>query len=264
MTIDLTFLGTGTSTGVPVIGCDCEVCRSDDPRDARLRTSVLVRTTCATILIDTSPDLRTQMLLARPSRIDAVLFTHAHADHTAGLDELRRFNVLQSARIPVWATRDTADDLERRFAYAFDHAFNFFGGKPDLNLHVFDPATSFSAAGVHVVPVPVMHGRLPIVGFRIGGLAYLTDVKSIPEPSIQLCAGVDVLVLSALRQTEHVAHMHLDEALATIERIQPRRALLTHASHDLGLYADVAPRLPERVDIARDGQVILGIPASGW
>ena len=254
--IELTFLGTGTSTGVPVIGCDCEVCTSTDPRDARLRSSVLVRTREATILIDTSPDLRAQMLATRPDRIDAVLYTHAHADHTAGLDELRRFNVMQDARIPVWATRETANDLEKRFSYAFDHTFSFFGGKPDLDLHLIDSAAPFVAAGVEITPIPINHGRMPIIGYRIGGFVYVTDVKTIPEDSRPLMENADLLVVTALRQKEHVAHMNLAEAMETIERHQPKRALLTHLAHDMGRYADVAPGLPKHVAIATDGMTV--------
>ncbi len=254
--LELTFLGTGTSTGVPVIGCECVTCRSRNPRDARLRASVLLRTPDATILVDTSPDLRQQMLTARPSRIDAVLFTHAHADHTAGLDELRRFNVMQGERIPVWTTAQTASDLEKRFSYAFDHSFSFFGGKPDLDLHVFDPDKPFVAAGIEIVPIPVNHGRLPIVGYRIGGLVYITDVKTIPEASRSLLDDAEVMVVTALRHTEHVAHMNLDEALETVARHQPKRAWLTHLAHEMGLFADVSPGLPPHVEIATDGLVV--------
>lgn len=253
---ELTFLGTGTSTGVPVIGCTCAVCRSPDPRDQRLRASVLVTAGDATILIDTAPDLRQQMLAARPTRIDAVLFTHAHADHTAGLDELRRFNIMQEARIPAYATAATAEDLERRFAYAFDHAFSFFGGKPDLDLHVFDEHAPFTIGGVEITPVPVMHGRLPIVGFRIGGLVYVTDVKTVPDSSRPMLDDAEVLVVTALRRKEHVAHMNLDAALETIERHRPERAYLTHIAHDMGLMAEVAPLLPPNVEIATDALVV--------
>jgi phosphoribosyl 1,2-cyclic phosphate phosphodiesterase len=254
--IEMTFLGTGTSTGVPVIGCDCAVCTSADLRDQRLRTSVMLRVNGKTILIDTSPDLRVQMLRAKPDRIDGILYTHAHADHTAGLDELRRFNVMQKQRLPVWATESTSSDLQRRFAYAFDHAFSFFGGKPDLDLFTFDVAEPFAAAGLKFQPIPVLHGSLPIVGFRIGNLAYITDVKTIPEASVPLLEGLDVLVLTALRHEEHVAHMNLPQALAMVERLQPRHTWLTHVAHDLGLYATVAPTLPPHVTLATDGMVV--------
>lgn len=258
--LEFTFLGTGTSTGVPVIGCECEVCQSSDPRDARLRASILVRTREAAILVDTSPDLRIQMLVARPPRIDAVLFTHAHADHTAGLDELRRFNVMQMERIPVWATAETATDLQRRFSYAFDHSFSYFGGKPDLDLNLFDPTEPFTAAGVRIEPIPVNHGRLPIVGYRIGGLVYVTDVKTIPDSSRSLLDDADVMVMTALRRKEHVAHMNLDEALETIARHRPKRCYLTHLAHEMGRFEDVAALLPAHVELAVDGLVVRDIP----
>jgi len=257
--IDLTFLGTGTSTGVPVIGCDCEICQSTDSRDKRLRSSVLIETSGKTILIDAAPDLREQMLRTQTPRIDAVLFTHAHSDHTAGLDELRRYNIMQAARIPVWAPTDVAAELQQRFAYAFDHSFSFFGGKPDLDLHVFAPGEPFEVLGVPVVPIPIQHGWLPIVGYRIGAMAYLTDVKLIPDSSRPLLAGVDLLVLTALRRKEHVAHMNLDEALAALADIGPPRALLTHIAHDLGFHRDVESELPDTIGLAYDGLVVPGI-----
>lgn len=256
---DLTFLGTGTSTGIPVIGCDCEVCASSDPRDARLRSSALVTSGDTTILIDTSPDLRIQLLRTGTRRIDAVLFTHAHADHTAGLDELRRFNVLQQARIPVWAEDTTAGDLLQRFAYAFDHTFSWFGGKPDLDLNVFDRSRPFDVGGIAVRPVPVMHGTLPIVGFRIGRMAYVTDMKSITPESTAWLRDLDVLVLTALRREPHPAHLSLSEALDLIAELGPARAFLTHLAHDMGFHADVAAGLPGHVRLAEDGLVVPGI-----
>lgn len=252
----LTLLGTGTSTGVPIILCDCEVCTSTDPRDRRLRASALLQTDEATILIDTSPDLREQMLRARPDRIDTVVFTHAHADHTSGLDELRRYNIVQEEWIPVWATPETAVELRQRFGYAFERTFSFFGGKPDLTLHEFGANEPLEVAGETLLPVPINHGRLPIVGFRYGNAAYITDVKTIPEASVPMLRNLDVLVLTALRQKDHPAHMNLAEALATIEILQPRRVYLTHVAHDLGLYADIAPTLPENVFLATDGLTI--------
>jgi phosphoribosyl 1,2-cyclic phosphate phosphodiesterase len=256
----LTLLGTGTSTGVPIILCDCHVCTSPDPRDRRLRSSALLQTDRATILIDTSPDLRQQMLRARPSRMDGIVFTHAHADHTAGLDELRRFNIVQKERLPVWATPETAHELEDRFGYAFAHTYTFFGGKPDLDLHTFAVSDTLTIAGETLIPIPLNHGRLPIVGFRYQGLAYITDVKTIPADSLPLLQDLDVLVLTALRQTEHPAHMNLAEALAAVAQLRPRRAILTHVAHDLGRYSAIAPTLPAGVELAIDGMTI-DIPA---
>lgn len=252
----LTFLGTGTSTGVPVIGCDCAVCMSSDPRDARLRASVLLEIEGSTILVDTSPDLRAQMLQTGTRRIDAVLFTHRHADHTAGLDELRAFNIAQQRRLPVWATSVTAADLQQRFAYAFDHSFSYFGGKPDLDLHPIDESRPFVVGDITVYPIPVFHGRMPIIGFRIGSLAYVTDVKTIPDASVELLQDLDVLVLTALRQDEHGAHLSLSEALVWVDRLSPRRAVLTHLGHEMGLMEDVGPLLPAGVEIAVDGLMV--------
>ena len=254
--IDVTFLGTGTSTGVPVILCDCDTCTSPDPRDKRLRASILVRSASTTILVDTSPDLRAQILANPAPRIDAVLYTHAHADHTAGLDELRRYNINQKARIPVWATEATANDLQQRFSYAFDHSFSFFGGKPDLDLHLIDPARPFTIGDIEVIPIPINHGRLPIIGFRFGGLVYVTDVKTIPDSSRPLLEDADVLILTALRHKEHVAHMSLDEALETVARHRPKRAFLSHIAHELGRHGDVAPTLPQGVELAQDNLTV--------
>ncbi len=261
--ITLDFLGTGTSTGVPVIGCDCEVCTSHDPRDARLRSSVIVRRGDTTMLVDTSPDLRAQVLRDPVPRIDAVLFTHAHADHTAGLDELRRYNAMQQEHLPVWASRDTAENLRKRFDYAFIDQYPVYGVIPDLTLHEIDDARPIRVGAMDIVPVPVMHGRLPILGFRFGSIAYLTDVKTIPETSLPLLQDLDVLVLTALRKHPHPAHMSLEEALAAVELLQPRHTLFTHVAHDMGRYEVVAPTLPPNVALATDGLRVVVDDESG-
>lgn len=251
--IELEFLGTGTSTGVPVIGCDCAVCRSVDPHDTRLRASVLFRVGGVTLLVDTSPDLRYQALRSGVRRVDGLLFTHMHADHTAGIDEIRRFNAMQQAWIPAWAPANAARDLRERFGYAFRDDFPAFGFKPDLELHTVDGTEPFEVAGVTVQPVPIMHGTLPILGYRIGDIAYLTDVKTIPDEAMPLLEGLDVLVLTALRQHQHPAHMTLEESLAMIERIGPKRAYLAHIGHDMGFHAEIGAGLPENVYLAYDG-----------
>lgn len=256
--IELEFLGTGTSTGVPVIGCDCYVCRSSDPRDTRLRASVVFRVDGVTLLVDTSPDLRFQALRAGLREVDAVLFTHMHADHTAGIDDMRRFNAASQAWIPAWAPANAVKDLRERFAYAFRDDFPVFGMKPDLTLHEIDldhPAP-FDVAGVRVQPVPIIHGRLPITGFRVGDIAYLTDLKTIPDASLPLLEGLDAVVLTALRRSNHPAHNTLEEALALVERLAPRRAYFTHIGHDMGLHGEIEPLLPANVALAVDGQVI--------
>lgn len=254
--IELEFLGTGTSTGVPVIGCDCEVCRSPDPRDTRLRTSALIRVDNVTLLFDTSPDFRYQMLRSDNRRVDALFYTHMHADHTAGIDDMRRFNALQQEWIPAYAPANAVKDLRARFGYAFEDTFPIFGMKPDLDLHTIDGTDPIDVDGVRVQPVPVVHGRLPILGYRVGDVAYLTDVKTIPDDSMELLRGLDVLVLTALRQFNHPAHMTLEESLAMVERLAPKRAYLTHVAHEMGLHADIERLLPAYVHLAHDGLVV--------
>jgi phosphoribosyl 1,2-cyclic phosphate phosphodiesterase len=261
--IEIEFLGTGTSTGVPVIGCDCEVCHSGDPRDTRLRTSALIRADDVTLLIDTSPDFRYQMLRSGVRRIDALLYTHMHADHTAGIDDMRRFNALQQEWIPAYAPANAARDLRQRYGYAFEDNFPVLGMKPDLDLHVIDGVAPFDVKGVTIQPIPINHGTLPIVGYRVGSVAYLTDVKTIPDESLPYLQDLDVLVLTALRRFNHPAHMTLDEALETVQRLRPRRAYLTHIAHEMGLHAEVAPTLPDGVALATDGLVVtVPVPTS--
>ena len=250
----VTFLGTGTSSGVPMVGCRCAVCRSSDQRDRRLRPSILVHVHGrASILVDTSPDLRQQALAHGISRLDAVLFTHSHADHILGLDELRRFNVLQDGPISCYATAATWESIRRTFYYAFDGVPRHGGGIPKIDAH--EIGGPFTVAGVHIVPVPLWHGRLPILGFRFGSLAYLTDCSAIPDDSWPLVAGVDTLVIDALRHRTHSTHFTVAEALEAIARIAPRRAYLTHMAHDLG-HAETSARLPAGVELAYDGLVL--------
>jgi len=233
----VTFLGSGTSHGVPMIGCDCVVCTSSDPRDSRLRPSIYLEVPDrAQILVDTTPDLRQQALRHRVRRIDAVLFTHSHADHILGLDEIRRFNTIQGASIPCYANRTAWDILKRSFYYAFDGVARLGGG-------------------VRVVPVPLWHGTMPILGYRFGTFAYLTDCSGIPEESWPLIAGVQTLVISALRDEPHPTHFTVAEALEAIAKVGPRRAYLTHMNHDLGHEATNA-RLPAGVELAYDGLVL--------
>ncbi len=251
--VELTFLGTGTSNGIPVIGCSCGVCRSTDPRDRRLRSSAVLRTANQTILIDTSPELRLQALTNNISSIDAVLYTHAHADHMAGFDDLRSFNYVRQARIPVYADHFTTDLMQQRYAYAFEAPFPFFGGKPDVDLHEIDGP--FQVGGLEVVPIPVGHGRWTVQGFRFGGLVYITDAKVIPRSSLDLMRGAEVLVINALRHKPHPVHLSLSEALDVIRKVQPQRAYLTHVSHEMG-HAETLALLPEHVEPAYDGLTV--------
>ena len=250
MAARVTFLGTGTSHGVPAIGCRCATCLSDDPHDRRWRPSILIELDGgATLLVDTSPDLRAQALAFALSRIDAILFTHAHADHLLGLDDIRRFNEMQGGPISCYGDRATLAELRRTFAYAFGPGAPG-GGVPRVTL--FALAGPFSLGGAEIVPVPVMHGTQPILGFRIGSFASLTDCSAIPESSWRLLAGTRYLALDALRERPHPTHFSLSEALAVAERLGPERTWLTHICHDLP-HAAVSARLPAGVMLAYDG-----------
>ncbi|MBN2493408.1 MAG: MBL fold metallo-hydrolase [Deltaproteobacteria bacterium] len=246
----VTILGSGTSSGVPVVGCNCDVCRSDDPRDDRMRASAwLELDNGRALLIDTSTDLRQQCLRFGVRRVDAVLFTHAHADHLHGIDELRLFNLWQQAEIPCYAEPGAAERIRLYLGYIFDPgpAKSF---RPGLALH--EVQGCFEAAGARVQPVPLMHGDQPVFGYRIGGFAYLTDVSEIPDLSWSLLGGLDLLVLDALRQDPHPTHFSLDEALVAAARIGAGRTVLTHISHRMR-HAEINKALPDGVDLAYDG-----------
>ena len=247
----VTFLGTGTSHGVPMIGCRCETCRSDDPRDRRLRPSIYVQVEQGpSVLVDTATDLRQQALTHDVPRVDAILFTHSHADHVMGIDEVRRFNVMQRAAIPAYADARTGADLRRMFHYIFRPPAELGGGVPQIELHAVDGP--FAVQGIQVRPVPVFHGELPVLGFRFGRFAYLTDCNRIPDASFALLHDLDLLVLDALRHRPHPTHFTVAEAVAAVARIAPRQALFTHICHDLPHAASEAA-LPAGVGLAFDG-----------
>jgi phosphoribosyl 1,2-cyclic phosphate phosphodiesterase len=247
------FLGTGTSHGVPMIGCRCGVCTSSDPHDTRLRPSILVRGPRGPVLVDTSPDLRQQALTHGMDRLEAVLFTHSHADHVLGLDEVRRFNHLQGTPLPCFATEATWADLRQTFHYVFSGKPKTGGGVPELEPHVIDGP--FVAGGLRVVPVPLWHGRMPVLGFRFGSFAYLTDCNRVDDAAWPLLAGVDTLVVDALRDRPHSTHFTVEQALEVVARVAPRCAYLTHMTHDLG-HAATNARLPAGVQLAYDGLVL--------
>lgn len=253
----LTLLGTGTSFGVPQIGCGCAVCRSSDPRDQRSRTAALLEVRGTTLLIDTPPELRLQLLRAGPVRVDAVLYTHEHADHVAGIDDLRIFSVTRRAPLPVFASAGMMGFLRESYRYIFDHEQEPYAGtsKPRLDLTELVPGRITDVAGVPVLPLAFAHGHGTVLGFRIGSMAYLTDVKQVPEPERELLRGVEVLVLNALWWRPHPTHLSIPEAIETARAIGARRTILTHLTHETG-HADLAARLPEGVEPGFDGQIL--------
>jgi len=247
------FLGTGTSHGVPMIGCRCATCRSTDPRDTRTRPSIAVEFPGgARVLVDTAPDLRAQALRAGIDRVDAILFTHCHADHVMGLDEIRRFNVLQAQAVPCYGDRRTLGEIRRTFAYIFE-ADDEGGGVPRVRLHPVEGP--FSIASREFIPVPIWHGRRSILGYRTGGFAYLTDCSGIPRESEALLEGLDTLVIDALRQRPHPTHFTVAQAVEAASRLGPRRTYLTHICHDLPHEATNAA-LPDGIRLAHDGLTI--------
>lgn len=251
----LTFLGTGTSTGVPQIGCTCEVCTSTDPRDKRLRASAMLTTDDGcNLLIDCGPDFREQILALGSPEIASALLTHQHYDHVGGIDDVRPYTYPDG--FSLYCKADVARDLRTRLPYCFGNSL--YPGVPKLNLREILPYKPFKVpeAGVEVLPVVVMHWNLPILGFRIGNFAYITDCKTMPDETVEALRGVDTLVLNALRHEPHNSHLSLSEALELIEHIAPRRTYLTHASHQLGLHAAVDSTLPAGIHQAHDGLVV--------
>jgi phosphoribosyl 1,2-cyclic phosphate phosphodiesterase len=248
----VTLLGTGTSTGVPVIGCDCAVCTSSDPRNKRLRPGVRLELPGGTAIVDTPTDLRQQALLYGLDRVDAVLYTHGHADHLMGLDELRVFNFRQQSSIPCYVPPSAMTAIRRTFAYVFEEGQEG-GGKPRIDLLPIDD-TPFTLLGAEVVPVPVLHGELEVFGYRIGAFAYVTDVSFSPEESVARLAGVEVLVLGALRFRPHTTHFSIPEAIVAAQRIGARRTLFTHLAHDVD--HSNPGELPPGIELAHDGLVL--------
>ncbi len=257
MTVRLTVLGTGTSFGVPQVGCECPVCLSTDPHDRRGRTAALVDRGEGTLLVDTPPELRLQLLAAGRSHIDAILYTHDHADHVHGIDDVRAVSARERRRLPAYGSAATMARLAERFRYIFDPAIVAPAGTffPDMEARVLEPGRSVEIAGVPVLPVAFDHGGMSVLGFRFGPVAYLTDVKSVPPKALALLAGVRVIVLSALFERPHPAHLSIPEALDVAEQLGVEQAWLTHLTHETGHRA-LEARLPPRVRPAYDGLVL--------
>jgi len=250
----ITFLGTGTSHGVPMIGCDCETCRSPDPRDKRWRASVYIETDDGqALLVDAGPDIRAQSLAFGLRRVDAIIFTHGHADHIMGLDDIRRFNVLQQRPMPCFGDEATLNDLRRTFFYVFDPNTPRGGGLPQIEL--FAVAGPFCIGRQEITPIPIFHGKRPILGLRLGKLAYLTDCSRIPDESWPLLEELDLLVLDALRERPHPTHFSLSEAIEVSSRVGARRTCFTHMCHNLR-HADTCAKLPAGIELAYDGLVV--------
>ncbi len=248
--MNVTFLGTGTSQGIPVIGCKCEVCKSLDFKDKRFRTSIYVEVSGIHLIVDTGPDFRMQSLNNRIEQLDAVLYTHEHKDHTAGMDDIRSFNFLLKKDIPVYGRQQVLDTLKREFAYAFSE--NKYPGVPNIN-QVEVRNEPFQINEISILPIEGWHKDLPVFGYRIKDFAYLTDVNYVSEEEQQKLNGCDTLVVNALHRNKHYSHFNLEEALAFIDRVNPKKAYLTHISHQMGRHKDVEKELPDHIRIAYDG-----------
>jgi phosphoribosyl 1,2-cyclic phosphate phosphodiesterase len=248
--LKITFLGTGTSQGVPVITCNCEVCQSDDHRNNRLRVSILIETADKTIVIDSGPDFRYQMLRAKVKDLDAILFTHEHKDHVAGLDDIRPFNYLLHKDIDIYATDRVQDALKREFSYIFSEVK--YPGLPQIELHTIDQ-DPFFIGQTEIIPLAIMHYKLPILGFRIGDFTYITDAKTISEETIDKVRGTKILIINALQRQPHISHFTLDEAIDFAQKIGAEQTYFTHISHNLGLHEEVEKELPAGMKLAYDG-----------
>jgi len=246
----VTFLGTGTSQGIPVIGCRCNVCRSLDFRDKRLRTSIHVGIENKSFIIDSGPDFRQQVLRERISSLDALIFTHEHKDHTAGMDDVRSFNFLQNKNMPVYGTHKVLEQLKKEFEYAFTEVK--YPGVPLIDL-IEITNTPFQIDGIRFLPIEVMHHKIPVFGYRINNFSYITDANFISAREMEKLKGSEIIVLDALQKTEHISHFTLDQALEILEKLKPKQAYLIHLSHRMGLHQEVENELPAGVSLAYDG-----------
>lgn len=246
----ITFLGTGTSQGVPVIACSCDICRSVDFHDKRTRSSIHISVDGQSFVVDTGPDFRTQMLRERIKHVDAILYTHEHKDHTAGMDDVRSFNFAQKIDMPIYANQRVIEQLEKEFSYVF--AKEKYPGVPSVKVYPIDNQ-EFNVNGVDILPIEVMHYKLQVFGFRIGDFTYITDANHIADEEIEKIKGSKIIVLNALQKTEHISHFTLDQAIELTNKINPEKAYFTHISHRLGKHRDITNELPENCHLAFDG-----------
>jgi phosphoribosyl 1,2-cyclic phosphate phosphodiesterase len=249
----ITFLGSGTSQGIPVIGCECPVCQSDDKRDRRLRVAISIELQGKCLVIDSGPDFRYQMLRAGISRVDAILLTHEHRDHIGGLDDIRPFNFKYNMDMPVYATLGVQQALKKSFDYIFD---NNYPGVPQVLLKTIARDTPFHIGDIEVIPIEYLHAKLPVLGFRIGNFAYITDIKTIEDSQLHYLEGLDILVLSALQHEQHYSHLTLEEALELTKKIGAKNTFFTHLSHTMGTFVDTEKLLPPNVYLAYDELVL--------
>ena len=249
--LKITFLGTGTSQGVPIIGSNHPVCLSLDEKDKRLRVSVLIKWKDCNIVIDCGPDFRQQMLYSKLKKLDAIFFTHEHADHTAGLDDIRPFYFKQGD-IPIYGTKKVMNNLSSRFSYIFSNKEKY-PGAPSVEINLIKPNKLINFFGQKIIPVSFLHNKIPVTGYRIGDFAYLTDIKTINDKELEKLINLDVLVISSLRIQEHPNHLNLEDSISLIKRIKPKRAYLTHISHLMGFHKEVSKLLPENIFLAYDG-----------
>jgi phosphoribosyl 1,2-cyclic phosphate phosphodiesterase len=248
--VKITFLGTGTSQGVPVIACDCQTCHSSDERDKRLRTSLLLETESTTLVIDAGPDFRQQMLRANVKKLDSIILTHEHKDHIAGMDDVRAFNYKSQDAIDIYSEERVQKAIRKEYSYVFSE-FQY-PGIPKMRLHNI-PEHGFSVNELTIIPIRVFHYRLPVLGFRIGNFAYITDANYVPEESKEKLIGVKYMVINALRKEKHISHFSLREAIDLIREISPKKGYITHISHQMGCYEDVAKEMPPGIMLAWDG-----------
>ena len=252
--IKITFLGTGTSQGIPVIGSDHPVSFSEDLRDKRLRSSILIEYKDFNFVIDCGPDFRQQMLRTNCRKLDAIIFTHEHADHTTGIDDVRPY-FFRQGKIPIYLHERVLNSLHNRFAYIFDPKQKY-PGAPDFEVNLITKENDFQILGLNITPIEAVHYKLPVLGFRLGKFAYLTDVKTISDKEMLKLNGLDALVINALRYESHPSHLNIDEALEIIDQVKPKQTFFTHISHNMGFHQEVCSSLPESVSLAFDGLVL--------